>query len=74
MQEQRPRRLLLGLATPEQVTWFMVAWLGLQTAVEYVLAQVLEANLPIMLVINILEAASIIYFFQHVYRLWREDE
>ncbi len=74
MQEERRRRLLLGLATPEQVTWFMVAWLGVQTVVEYVLAQVLEANLPIMLLINILEAAAIVYFFQHIYRLWREDE
>ncbi len=73
MQEEKPHRLIFGLVTPEQVTWFMVAWLAVQTAVEYIIAQVLDANLPIMLVINLLEAASIIYFFQHVYRLWRED-
>ncbi len=71
---QERRRLLFGLATPEQVTWFMVAWLTVQTVVEFVVAQFLDANVPIMLAINLNEAFLIMYFFQHVYRLWREEE
>jgi len=74
VQEERPRRLLFGLATPDQVTWLMVGWLALQTVAEFVISQFVKANVPIMLVINIVEAASIMYFFQHVYRLWREEE
>ncbi len=56
------------------VTWGMVAWLTVQTTLEYVVAQAMAVNLPILLLINLLEAASIMYFFQHIYRLWREEE
>jgi|GEM_PF-2698736 hypothetical protein len=68
--EQRRERL----AWETVVTWGMAAWLTVQTIAEYVVAQAMAANLPILLLINLLEAASIMYFFQHIYRLWCEEE
>jgi hypothetical protein len=69
--QQRP--LFLGLKSPRQVAVFMAAFLSAQTVVEYLIGQFLTANVPVLLAINIAEAAAIVYYFQHVYRLWRED-
>lgn len=53
------------------IGWWMAVFLAVGTAVEYVLAVSISANLPIMIVMNVAEAAAIIWFFMHVYRLWR---
>ncbi|HXG42264.1 MAG TPA: hypothetical protein VNL95_06010 [Dehalococcoidia bacterium] len=71
--ERHRRRLFLGLQGPRQVARFMLAFLLAQTVAEYAIAQAMAANVPLLLLINVLEAAAIVYYFQHVYRLWRED-
>lgn len=53
------------------IGWWMAVFLAVGTAVEYVLAVSISANLPIMIVLNVAEAAAIIWFFMHVYRQWR---
>ncbi len=41
-------------------------------ALEYVLASVMDSgNLPWMLIMNVIDAALIVYYFMHVAHLWR---
>lgn len=56
------------------VGWAMALFLVVGTVAEYVLAVTLEANLPIMIAINIAEAVAIMYYFMHVSRVWRHGE
>ncbi len=44
------------------------------TIIEYVVSRVLTRNLPVMIVMNIIDAGLIVYFFMHVVRLWRGKE
>ena len=42
---------------------------------EYFLGLVLESgNLPYMILMNVVDAALIVYFFMHVAQLWRPEE
>ncbi len=43
------------------------------TWLEYVVFLVVPSNLPLMLVMNVADAALIIYFFMHVTRVWRSE-
>ncbi len=56
------------------VGWGMVAFLVIGTIVEYIIAISLDANLPIMIAINIAEAVAIMVYFMHVSRVWRPGE
>ncbi len=69
----RRRPLFLGLRTHRQVAVFMALFLLALTVLEYLVGQVMTVNVPVLLAINLAEAAAIMYYFQHVYRLWRED-
>lgn len=51
--------------------WWMAAFLAVGTVVEYVLAVGLEQNLPLMIAINVAEAAAIMVYFMHLPRVWR---
>lgn len=45
------------------------------TLVEYALALVMDSgNLPWMIVMNVIDAWLILYFFMHVHQLWRREE
>ena len=63
-----------GLGREVRIGWFMALFLAVQTVLEYLLAQVIDANLPIMVAINISEAAAIMVYFMHLPRLWRGRE
>ena len=42
---------------------------------EYALAQgIAKGNLPYMIIMNLVDAALIVYFFMHVVQLWRKEE
>ena len=42
---------------------------------EYLLALVMKSgNLPWMIIMNIVDAALILYFFMHMAQLWRKEE
>ncbi len=69
--EDAPER---GLGREVRIGWLMALFLAVQTVLEYVLAQVIDANLPIMVAINISEAAAIMVYFMHLPRLWRGRE
>lgn len=50
--------------------WWMAVFLAVGTVVEYVLAVELEQNLPLMIAINVAEAAAILVYFMHLPRVW----
>jgi hypothetical protein len=52
----------------------MAVFLAVGTVLEYVLGVTIDRNLPIMIAINIAEAAAILWFFMHVRRAWRSEE
>lgn len=54
--------------------WWVVLFLVAGTVVEYIIAVNLKANFPIMVLMNVAEAAAIMVYFMHVSRLWRHGE
>ena len=64
------------LKTWTQVFWMMVIVLAAGTAIEYWLAVELKNawNLSVLAVMQVIEAGMIVYYFMHVYRLWRSEE
>jgi heme/copper-type cytochrome/quinol oxidase subunit 4 len=54
--------------------WVFIV-LAILTAGEYVLAVTMkQGNLPYMVVMNIVDAALILYFFMHFAQLWGKEE
>ncbi len=60
-------------ARTRRVAWTMAAFLLLGTVLEYIIAVNLNQNVPIMVAMNLLEAAAIAIYFMHVSRAWRSD-
>lgn len=52
----------------------VLAALLVLTWLEYLVFIVVPFNLPLMLVMNVADAALIIYFFMHVTRVWRSEK
>jgi cytochrome c oxidase subunit IV len=53
--------------------WVFLALAAL-TALEYVVFLVVDSgNLPYMVVMNVIDAGLILYFFMHVAQLWRKE-
>jgi cobalamin biosynthesis protein CobD/CbiB len=71
MLEAHWRRQADAHARTRRIAWGMLLFLGVGTVAEYVLAVTIAKNLPIMVAINVAEAAAIIYFFMHITRAWR---
>jgi hypothetical protein len=63
-----------GTSRPARIALMMALVLAVQTAAEYILALVVDKNLPIMVAINLSEAALIMIYFMHLPRLWRGRE
>jgi heme/copper-type cytochrome/quinol oxidase subunit 4 len=53
--------------------WIVFIILLLLTAVEFVVGVFLGASIALLFVISLLKAALIVYYFMHVFRLWREE-
>ncbi len=52
--------------------WIIFLVLLLLTAVEFAVGIALN-SIALLLVIALIKAALIVYYFMHVYRLWREE-
>ena len=57
-----------------QVLWIVGAILALLTIVEFIIAVNYENNLGILSVFAFGKAVLIIYYFMHIYRIWRTEE
>jgi len=60
--------------SPLRLGLYVLVTLVVLTVVEYVVALQVDKNLPIMIVMNIADAALIMVFFMHLPRLWREED
>ena len=56
-----------------RVSWVMLVWLGILTIAEIVAGLVLKST-ALLLVVNILEAASILSIFMHIKTVWSSEE
>jgi hypothetical protein len=56
-----------------RIGWVMLVWLGILTIAEIYTGLVLEST-SLLLVVNILEAASILYVFMHIKTVWSSEE
>ncbi len=56
-----------------QVLWVVGSILAVLTIVEFIIAVNFENNLGILTVFALAKAILIIYFFMHMYRLWRAE-
>ena len=54
--------------------WVVFLWLAVLTAVEFIVAVTVDANLLIMVGIALLKAGLIVYYFMRVFRIWRGEE
>ena len=72
--DKQAREWAQGRDRTKRVGLWMVIFLAVGTVAEYGLAISIDRNLPIMIAINVTEAAAIIWFFMHVRRAWRSGE
>ena len=54
--------------------WMVFLLLAVLTAVEFVLAVTIDANLPILVVLALAKAGLIVHYFMHLMRVWRSDQ
>jgi caa(3)-type oxidase subunit IV len=72
-QASRPARRTSAAAAYRTGWWVFLVLIAL-TVLEYIVALVMDANLPVMVVMNVVDAGLIMYYFMHVRRLWRRTE
>ena len=53
-----------------RVGWWMAVFLVIGTIVEYVVGTAIDWNLPIMVAINVAEAAAIMVYFMHLPKIF----
>ena len=59
---------------PLRTGWVVFLWLAVLTAIEFIIAVTIDANLPIMIVIALIKAGLIMHYFMHLLRIWRGGE
>ncbi len=72
--DKQAREWAEGRDRTKRIGLWMVISLVVGTIIEYAIAITVSKNLPIMVVINVVEAAAIMWFFMHVARVWRGEE
>ncbi len=72
--DKQAREWAEGRDRTKRIGLWMVISLVVGTIIEYAIAITVSKNLPIMVVINVVEAAAIMWFFMHVARVWRGKE
>jgi caa(3)-type oxidase subunit IV len=79
MNEQRERHREYAVVPPRRVDPLRTGWvvfliLAVLTAVEWFVAVLITANLPILIVIALAKAGLIVHYFMHIVRLWQGGE
>ena len=57
-----------------QVLWIVGSILAVLTLVEYIIAVNFENNIGILSVFAFGKAILIVFYFMHMYRIWRTEE
>jgi caa(3)-type oxidase subunit IV len=58
---------------PITVGWVVFILLVVLTVLEYVIFKWVDRNLPIMIAMNVADAALIMVYFMHLPRAWRRE-
>lgn len=56
-----------------QVLWAVGSFLAVLTIVEFIIAVNFENNIGILIVFALGKAVLIVYYFMHMYRIWRTE-
>lgn len=72
--DEQAREWAEGRDRTKRIGLLMVIFLIAGTVVEYITSLVLDTNVPIMVALNVAEAAGILWFFMHIRRVWRSEE
>lgn len=62
------------VADPLRTGWVVFLILAVLTVIEWFVAVLVTANLPILIVIALAKACLIVHYFMHIVRLWRGGE
>ncbi len=68
------RPSISGMARALRTGWIVFLGLAVLTAVEFAVAVTVTTNLPAVLVMALMKAGLIIYYFMHLLRIWRGEE
>ena len=60
-------------ADSRRILWTVGGFLAVLTLVEYIVAIQMSGNFVPLAVMALVKAVLIVYFFMHVYRLWRKE-
>ena len=63
-----------GMARALRTGWVVFLGLAVLTAVEFLVAVTVTTNLPAVLVMALMKAGLIIYYFMHLLRIWRVED
>jgi len=69
--DREMRRALAARRRDARVGRWMVLFLAVGTIVEYAIAVAVDWNFPLMVAINVVEAAAIMAYFMHLPSAWR---
>ncbi len=63
-----------GMTRALRTGWIVFLALAVLTAVEFLVAITVTTNLPAVLVMALMKAGLIMYYFMHLLRVWRGEE
>jgi hypothetical protein len=62
------------MAAYARTGWLVFIVLIALVLLEYVVFLAMDMNMPLMVAMNVADAALIVWYFMHVSRLWRREE
>ncbi len=74
MSNKTNETMTAGYKKEWRVGWIVFIGLMVLTAVEFAIANLPNPSAVLLIIIGLIKAALIVYFFMHVYRLWREEK
>lgn len=74
MSDKMNEKITDGYKRDWRTGWIVFAALMVLTGIEFVVANQPNSSAVLVIIINLIKAALIVYFFMHVYRLWREEK
>jgi heme/copper-type cytochrome/quinol oxidase subunit 4 len=63
-----------GMTKALRTGWIVFLVLAVLTAVEFLVAVTVTTNLPALVVMALMKAGLIMYYFMHLLRVWRGEE
>ncbi len=74
MSDETNKTVTAGYKRDWRIGWIVFAGLMVLTLIEFAVANLSNPSAVLLIIIGLIKAALIVYFFMHVYRLWREEK